>query len=180
MPVADLYPCLDSLFADVPAEEALQRIAALGFSRFEFWDWRRRDADALARQAWTLGPPAAIFSGNTFDEPLVDPDAHGRSLAVEPLNSRIDHRGYFLDALRDADRLIEEVGHPAVRLLLDIYVHVADLPGRREPGTGAIPWASVMRRLQEAGYQGAIGLECWPTTSPEPALRHSLEVLAAA
>ncbi len=125
----------------------------------------------------------------------------GATLVVEPLNSLIDHPGYFLDSLPEALRLIEEVGHPAVRLLLDVYhmwvmhhdlldrlanaapvtahVHVADFPGRGEPGSGVIPWTAVLERLRDAGYKGAIGLECWPTTDVRTALRRCAEVLNA-
>ncbi|MBI4278707.1 MAG: TIM barrel protein [Armatimonadetes bacterium] len=250
-----LCVCLDAVFGDAGPLEALAWIAALGLRRFEFWDWRPRDVDALARRAGDLGLEAVIFSGNTFDEPLVDADAHGRALdhfarslqvarrlgvrllvahvgyavagrsraeqwtaavaglrragalaaasgvtlAVEPLNSAVDHPGYFLDTLPGAVRLIDEVGHPAVRLLLDVYhmrvmhedllerlpavvgktvhVHVADVPGRREPGTGAIAWPEVLRFLRGDGYRGAIGLECWPSQSSSEALRRSAEVL---
>lgn len=256
MPAPELCPCLDSLFAGIPDQEALRRAAALGLTRFEFWDWRTRDLDALAQTASALGLEAVIFSGNTFHEPLVDPNAHERALAhfrrslevaqrlgtrllvthvgyalprrrreeqwnaavvalrecarlaepyhvtlaVEPLNSVYDHPGYFLDSLDEAARLIEEVAHPQVRLLLDVYhmrvmhedlldrlvpviegtvhVHLADFPGRREPGSGDIPWRSVLRLLREGGYRGTLGLECWPTKSPEDALRRSLEILA--
>lgn len=45
----------------------------------------------------------------------------GVRLAVEPLNSSIDHPGYFLNSLSEADLLLREVNHPAVRLLLDVY-----------------------------------------------------------
>lgn len=214
-------PCLDTIYEDTKEDEALRALAALGFRRFEFWDWRRRDIEGLARLASELGLSVAIFSGNTFDEPLVEPDAHERAmahlrrslqvarrlgtrllvvhvgyaiprhsragqwaaavaglraagalagaegvtLAVEPLNSKVDHPGYFLDALPDAEQLIEEVDHPAIRLLLDVYhmgvmhddlldhlgralawtvhLHVADVPGRGEPGSGAVQWPRV-------------------------------------
>lgn len=253
----DLCVCLDAVFGDAPIEDALRAAGETGVRTFEFWDWRGRDLAALARQATALGMSAVIFSGNTFDEPFVDPNAHARALvqltrsleiarhlgvqllvihvgyaiagrsradqwaaavaglraagdlaagagvtlAVEPLNSRLDHPGYFLDTLPDADRLLNEVGHPAVRLLLDIYhmqvmhddlleripqvlaktvhVHVADVPGRGEPGSGAVQWPRVVRILKEGGYGGGIGLECLPTGSPEAALARSLEILGA-
>lgn len=247
--------CLDSVFPGL-SDAALRRIADLAVTRFEFWDWRERDVDALALESSRRGLQAVIFSGNTFAEPLVDPRMHGRAmahltrslrvagrlgtrllvmhvgyampqrnraeqwravvrglqmaggvaassgvtLAVEPLNSRYDHPGYFLDTLADAIRLLDEVGHSAVRLLVDVYhmqvmhnnllkrlpevlpqtahVHLADVPGRGEPGSGTIHWPAVMRILRD-GYEGAIGLECWPTTAPEEALRHCMEVLRA-
>lgn len=253
----DLCPCLDAVFPEEPPAPALQRLAALGFRRFEFWDWRTRDLAALGEAAAAAGLSAVAFSGNTFAEPLVDRAARGRALAhlrrslevagaldvrllvvhvgyalpgrsrgeqwaaaveglraagdlaaavgvtlaLEPLNSRVDHPAYFLDRLPDAVRMLGEVDHPAVRLLLDIYhmqvmhddllerlpaaltltahVHVADVPGRGEPGSGEIPWPQVLRGLRGGGYGGGIGLECWPTTDPDGALRRAREVLAA-
>lgn len=252
-----LCVCLDAMFEGMPDGDALAAIADAGLSRFEFWDWRGRDLEALARRAEALGLSAVIFSGNTFTEPLLDQERHpaalahfrhsldasgslgvrllvahvgyalpqrgqagqwaaavaglraagdlaasaGVTLAVEPLNSKIDHPGYFLDTLGEAHRLLEEVNHQAVGLLLDLYhmwvmhddlperlsavapmvvhVHAADVPGRGEPGSGTIPWSAVMERLRNGGYHGPIGLECWPTGDVTAALRRSAEVLAA-
>ena len=253
----ELCPCLDAVFPASPTVEALTRLAGLGFRQFEFWDWRKQDVPAVARQATERGLRPVIFSGNTFDEPLVDraareralahlrrslevadqlgvrllvvhvgyplagrsreeqwaaaveglraagdlASAAGVTLALEPLNSRVDHPGYFLDTLPDALRILAEVGHPAVRLLLDVYhmrvmhedlldrlpaalsatahVHVADVPGRGEPGSGTIPWAAVMDALRAGGYRGAVGLECWPTVPAAAALHRCVEVLGA-
>src|SRR5574341_2152679 len=45
----------------------------------------------------------------------------GVSLLVEPLNTAVDHPGYFLTSLPEGRRLIAEVNHPSIRLLLDVY-----------------------------------------------------------
>lgn len=249
-----LCVCLDALAAELPLPDALELAGPVG--ALEFWDWRGRNVEALGRHARARGVDVVAFSGNTFDEPLIDADSHARTLrhlarslevakglgvrvlathvgyaqpghsreaqweaavqglrqagdlaagsgvalAVEPLNSALDHPGYFLDTLPDALRMLDDVDHASVRLLLDIYhmrmmhddlldrlpealaltvhVHVADVPGRREPGSGAIRWDEIMRILRASGYAGAVGLECWPTTSPEAALRQAVEVLS--
>ena len=117
----------------------------------------------------------------------------GITLLVEPLNSQLDHKGYFLDRTPEGLDMIEEIAHPAVRLLYDMYhsamigeqfatvlggrghlvghVHVADVPGRHEPGSGTIDWASAMATLVTKGYRGRIGLEFWPTGATIDALR---------
>ena len=109
----------------------------------------------------------------------------GLTLLVEPLNSVVDHKGYFLDRTPEGLDIIEEVDHPAVALLYDLYhstmmgerldtvlggrgrlvgyVHVSDAPGRREPGSGTIDWPASLTMLKAIGYGGAIGLEYWPT-----------------
>ncbi len=111
----------------------------------------------------------------------------GVKLLVEPLNSVLDHTGHFLDTTPEALDIIGEVDHPAVSLLYDMYhstmmgerpaamlgacrqppghVHVADVPGRHEPGSGTIDWPAYMMALSTIGYQGSIGLEYWPTGS---------------
>jgi hydroxypyruvate isomerase len=107
--------------------------------------------------------------------------ASGVTLALEPLNTRIERPDYFLSSTSEALDIIDAVGHPAVRLLYDLYhsavmgeavvevlagridrvahVHLADVPGRGEPGSGALPWRAQLRRLVELGYRGAVGLE---------------------
>ncbi len=109
----------------------------------------------------------------------------GVTLLVEPVNTRVDHPGVFLDLTPDGLDLIEEVESPRVRLLYDMYhstcmnedpgdvlgtrmhlvghVQVADAPGRHEPGSGAIDWKRYMGVLRDKGYAGVIGLEYRPS-----------------
>lgn len=116
----------------------------------------------------------------------------GVRLLLEPLNTRVDHPGYLLDATSDALQVIRRVDHPAVRALYDVYhsivmgedpgqvlagsgdlighIHVADVPGRHEPGTGQVDWPRQMAALRISGYSGAIGLEYMPTRDTGPSL----------
>lgn len=118
--------------------------------------------------------------------------AAGVQLLLEPLNTRVDHQGYYLDSTAEALDIVREVNHPAVRLLYDLYhsvtmgeepenvlagsghlvghVHIADVPGRYEPGTGTIDWPRQLVALRLAGYSGAIGLEYMPTRDTESSL----------
>ena len=48
------------------------------------------------------------------------------------------------------------------------HVQVADAPGRSEPGTGEINVRNVLRAIQDAGYDGLIGLEYTPTDAGDP------------
>lgn len=110
-------------------------------------------------------------------------------LLLEPLNTTVDHRGYFLNSTADALRIVRDVGQPSVRLLYDMYhsivmgedpasvldgsgqlvghVHIADIPGRHEPGTGQIDWPRQLSALRSAGYTGSIGLEYIPVQSTD-------------
>lgn len=116
----------------------------------------------------------------------------GVTLLLEPLNTALDHVGYFLDRTTDGLDIIDEVGHPAVRLLFDAYhsammeedaasvlagrgdrigyVHAADRPGRHQPGGGTMDWAALSATLDEAGYRGPIGLEFRPDGPTVPAI----------
>jgi hydroxypyruvate isomerase len=117
----------------------------------------------------------------------------GVTLALEPLNTRVDHAGTFLDHTTEALDVVDAVGRPEVRLLYDIYhsvtmgetpqrvlagrvdrvahVHLADVPGRHEPGSGGLPWRVVLAWLEEQGYRGWVGLEYTPTTTTRASLR---------
>ncbi len=108
----------------------------------------------------------------------------GVTLALEPLNDRVDHPGYFLTSTTEGLDIIDEVGRPEVRLLYDIYhaavmgeeidllagrldrvvhVHLADTPGRGEPGSGKLDFRKRLEWLRLNGYRGLVGLEYKPS-----------------
>lgn len=133
---------------------------------------------------------ANVVRGLSALAPLAEQE--GITLLLEPLNTRVDHPGYFLDSAREGFAIVEEVGSPHVRLLYDIYhmevmerestrvllrhiplvghIHVADVPGRHEPGTGALDFIGNLRALGEAGYTGAVGFEFAPQAGTDEAL----------
>jgi hydroxypyruvate isomerase len=45
------------------------------------------------------------------------------------------------------------------------HIHLADVPGRHEPGTGEINYRNVLGAARRAGYSGYLGLECIPSKS---------------
>ncbi len=109
----------------------------------------------------------------------------GVTLLLEPLNTRVDHPGYFLPFTPEALDIIDAVGMPEIRLLYDLYhsavmgetpqavlagridrighVHLADAPGRQEPGTGSLDWRDQLAWLEQRGYDGFVGLEYRPS-----------------
>lgn len=108
----------------------------------------------------------------------------GVVLALEPLNDRVDHPGYYLTSTEEALDIVDEVARPEVRLVYDIYhsavmgeriedvlkgrvdrvvhAHLADAPGRHEPGTGTMDYAERLKWLFGQGYDGLVGLEYKP------------------
>jgi len=111
-------------------------------------------------------------------------DAIGATLVVEPLN-RIDAPGFIVGTTAEALALIADAGAANVKLQFDMYhaqrvegnhiatirahaarighVQIADSPGRNEPGTGELAYERILPVLDEAGYDGWIGLEYKPT-----------------
>lgn len=113
------------------------------------------------------------------------------TLLVESVNS-VDVPGYFAPTTRDAAELVEAVGHPSVRMLFDVYhsaqmgenpleslrtyigliahIHIADFPGRNEPGTGRQNIVQFISECERLGYQGFIGLEYKPSRDTDSSL----------
>lgn len=120
------------------------------------------------------------------------------TLVLEPLNTKVDHPGYYLQTAKEGFEILDEVGSPAVKMLFDIYhhqimegnviqditkniskiahFHVADVPGRHEPGTGEINYANVFRAIASTGYQGFVGLEFKPSRAADETLREVLKL----
>ena len=127
-------------------------------------------------------------------------EKHDLTYNLEPLNIKIDHPGYSVAYFEDAVRLLEQVGSQRIRILLDIYhtqiqegsvidkirnhhdmigyVHVADVPGRHEPGTGEINYRRIASELREVEYSGRVGLEAYPATTDEAGLQAFREMLS--
>ncbi|MFQ5675034.1 MAG: TIM barrel protein [bacterium] len=106
-------------------------------------------------------------------------------LVIEPLNTVRDHPGFFLNSSHVAFRIISAINHPRVTFLYDIYhmammeedvlrdirdnldkighLHVADKPGRHEPGSGEIDFSAILSLLQALNYDGTVGFEFTPS-----------------
>lgn len=110
----------------------------------------------------------------------------------EPLNTLVDHKGYFLNSSKQAFDIIGEIGSPKLKMLYDIYhmhvmgedvistiegnidsigyIHIADVPGRHQPGTGEIDFEDIYNKLSEISYKGYIGFEYMPSIPTEDSL----------
>ena len=107
-------------------------------------------------------------------------EKEGITLVVEPLNS-IDRQNYFMPYAAPLMEVLKQVNSPNIKILYDIYhqnmmgdfdmefvkenidfighFHVADCPGRHEPGTGKVDYVSVIKEILSLGYSRYIGLE---------------------
>jgi|SRR5580658_4702058 hypothetical protein len=51
------------------------------------------------------------------------------------------------------------------------FVHVADVPGRHEPGTSEIDYGNIFRKLAELKYEKFIAMEYYPAEDPTDSLK---------
>jgi hydroxypyruvate isomerase len=54
-------------------------------------------------------------------------------------------------------------------------VHIADVPGRHEPGTGEINYANIFRKLGQLNYSRYVAMEFIPTGDTVSSLRTARE-----
>jgi hydroxypyruvate isomerase len=139
----------------------------------------------------------SVFDGLQALAPLAE--KAGITLLLEALNICVDHPGYFLNRSVVGFELVRAVGSPHIKLLFDIYhmqvmegniihslthnldvighVHVADVPGRHQPGTGELNYANIFKALRQAGYDRYVGFELDPTVPSEEAAPALLSLL---
>ena len=108
----------------------------------------------------------------------------GLTLAIEPLNTIVDHPGYYLSTISEAAEILEEVNSTNVKILFDIYhqqisegnlisniqnhidkiahFHAAGNPGRGTILEGEINYLAVFNAINHTNFTGAIGLEYFP------------------
>ena len=224
--------------------ERLDAVARLGFSGFEFWPWKGRDINAIAKKCNELKLTPVQFTAWGFSPGMNDPknrelivpaikDAcevaeklgvellcvvagndiagktnqemhavviehlkiagevaakNNKTLMLEAMNGRVDHKGHCLYTTDDTAAIIKAVDNPHVKIMHDLYhrqiaegdlhghitehfkdiayYQLADHPGRHEPGTGEINYTAVFKHLNKLGYKGWIGLECTPKGDP--------------
>jgi hydroxypyruvate isomerase len=123
----------------------------------------------------------------------------GVTIALEPLNSLVDHKGCYLDTSAVGFEIAKCVDCPNVKILYDIYhmqimegnlianitgniefvahFHAAGVPGRNEPMDTEVNYRAVLKKIDALGYQGHVGLEYWPTYENDKSIRDCLEYI---
>jgi hydroxypyruvate isomerase len=109
--------------------------------------------------------------------------ARGQAIMIEAMSPR-GAPGYFLDHPNLALGVIRHIGHRNLGLMVDVFhsanagvdpaglvrdagsslmhVHLADHPGRHEPGTGAVDFAALLLALDDVRYGRFLGCEYIP------------------
>lgn len=123
----------------------------------------------------------------------------GFSLNLEPLNTEVDHPGYFLPSPQEGAAIVREIGLANVRMLYDIYhmeimmgnqtvfiennidtighFHSAGVPGRNELANGETNYPFLLKRIEASGYKGYFGLEYRPLMESKESLVSTLNYL---
>lgn len=101
-------------------------------------------------------------------------------LIIEPLND-FDRKNYFLPRAKEVLEILRYINCPNIQILLDLYheqlmagnlintvtqnidlighIHIADVPGRHEPGTGEINYPNIIQVLEANNYKNYVGFE---------------------
>lgn len=136
---------------------------------------------------------AAIVETLNLARPILEKS--GVTIMLEPLNTLVNHPGYYLWSAVEGFEIIREVNHPLVKLVYDIYhqqvmegniipnitknldciahLHSAGHPGRNELQYGENDYKVIFAAVDKAGYTGACGLEYRPLMDPEESLREA-------
>ncbi|MBQ6824284.1 MAG: TIM barrel protein [Clostridia bacterium] len=116
----------------------------------------------------------------------------GMTIVIEPLNTLVNHKGYYLWSSIEGFEILREVDHPQIKMVYDIYhqqimegniitnvtenlpliahLHSAGCPGRHELNNGENDYKKIFEAIDAAGYTGVCGLEYKPLLPPEESL----------
>ena len=133
---------------------------------------------------------AAIVETLKLAKPILE--AAQVTIMLEPLNTYVNHPGYYLWSSVEGFEIVREVDSPYVKIIYDIYhqqvmegniipnvinnldciahLHSAGHPGRHELQYGESDYKVIFAAIDKAGYKGACGLEYGPLLPPEESL----------
>ena len=105
---------------------------------------------------------------------------------------------YFLTSVSEGFEIVRSIGASNVQFLYDFFhdqiaegnllakleknldligvVHIADVPGRHDPGTGEINYPNIFRKLGQLGFNGYVAMEFIPEGETVAALRAAREM----
>ncbi len=123
----------------------------------------------------------------------------GFKLNLEPLNTLVDHAGYYLDCRQTAVDIVKDVALDNVKILYDVYhmeimagnqidfitknidnighFHSAGVPGRHELYNGETNYPAITDAIEKSGYKGYFGLEYMPLLESRESLCKTLEYM---
>ncbi|WP_336514545.1 sugar phosphate isomerase/epimerase [Pollutibacter soli] len=112
-------------------------------------------------------------------------EAKGQQIALEPLNR---FESDLVNTVKDVSRLVDEIGHPAAKIMLDgfhmnieepdieeaivtagdrlIHMQVSE-NFRGTPGKGQTNWNAYRKGWERIGYKGVVSIESFTTDNKE-------------
>jgi hydroxypyruvate isomerase len=124
----------------------------------------------------SLKQAAKVVEGKTIDGQPV-------RLLLECIHLE-ENPKYFLTSAAEAIEVVRAVNHPQVQFLYDMYheqmsygdliskldkhidviglIHIADVPGRHQPGTGEINYGNIYKKLAQLNYKHNVAMEFIP------------------
>ena len=128
----------------------------------------------------------------------------GKKIAGRPVTLLLEtidpeeNPNYYLTTATEALDVVKAVNHRQVQFLYDFFheqiaegnlisklekniehvgvIHIADVPGRHEPGSGEINYENIFRKLGELRYDGVVAMEFHPTSDPVTKLAAAREM----
>jgi hydroxypyruvate isomerase len=142
---------------------------------------------------------AAIVDTLKYAADLLEKDQI--EIVLEPIDL-LEHKQEAVTSVAEAFEITRAVGSPRVKVLYDFYheqrqagnliekleknidqvglVHIADVPGRHQPGTGEINYTNIYRKLAQLHYDRYICMEFSSLGDPAKILKTArLEAIAA-
>ena len=142
---------IEVIYKELPFAERFAAAKRDGFDYVEIWDWESKDLNELLPEQYAAEIIRMVNSLNVKN--LYD--AYHMYL----------NEGKIIETLRKYQDLIG-------------CIHIADAPGRGEPGTGCINYRAVLQDLYDHGYGGMIAFELYPRNGSEVAIKAINEVRA--
>jgi hydroxypyruvate isomerase len=174
----------------------------------------KRSLEGMPKAAAAGVPNWIVFSGNRGGQPdaegieacaaglkQIAPLAEklGINVALEILNSKVDHGDYAFDHMKYGLDVVQKVGSPRVKILYDIYhaqimegdvirtikdhhdaichYHTGGVPGRHEiDDSQELNYPAICRAIAETGFQGYVSQEFVPTRDPMTSLRQAIDL----
>ena len=158
----------------------------LGCSQFIYTAYTRVPGQTPEQQR------AAIVDTLKYAADVVEKD--GFEIVLEPIDL-LEYKLEAVPSVTDAFEIVREVGSSKVKVLYDFYheqkqagnliekldknidlvglVHIADVPGRHQPGTGEVNYGNIYRKLAELHYSRFICMEFMATGDPVTILKQA-------
>ena len=174
----DLDLVLDSL------RETVEVAARVGADQLHvFSDGMRRPEGHVTKPPPLTRDERQVAAIEALRECLELIDGKPMQLCVESINT-VHVPGYFLEDSDMSVALCRELAHPQVTMFFDCFhqqlvggrltdhllhalpyvssVHIANVPGRHQPGAGEIDFRHIRRVLEDAGYDRQLTFEVIP------------------